>query len=159
MYGLLDGLSLSRPQVQAKAEAQDAAYAGQLDGDSSHDRGQRNATPRPIDTCDWKGDPPEDEDDDLSHACNTKQQPFRPVDASDKRDKRPERHGYDYGKDDRANLVSGTTTQPAQCNELAEPSQPEHRPSGNPDGSSCFIIPPLQTRPANTLPLSTSSGG
>ncbi|KAI3318600.1 hypothetical protein HD806DRAFT_549019 [Xylariaceae sp. AK1471] len=112
-----DGHGLSRPQLQAKAEA--AAYTGQLDGDSSNVNAGAvlPGTPRPDDLCDWRGDSPEPELDDLSHACNNKQQPSRPED--------------DAGESSQSN---DQTKQPAQGDELAEeadsfPIPPPRKPT------------------------------
>ncbi|KAI1815208.1 hypothetical protein GGS20DRAFT_584783 [Poronia punctata] len=80
MYRIFDGYSIARaPQLQAKAEAE--AHAGQLDGDSSPERVGRPVTPRPNDNCDWRGDPPEPELDDLVHS--NQRQVSRSGDACD----------------------------------------------------------------------------
>ncbi|KAI0437309.1 hypothetical protein F4803DRAFT_556144 [Xylaria telfairii] len=86
----LDGHGLSREQLQVKAEA--AGIAGQLDGDSSQDlTGPPRAT-EPDDVCEWRGDAPDPELDDLAHACEKNQQQSRPADACDWRGDEPEQH-------------------------------------------------------------------
>ncbi|KAI0458636.1 hypothetical protein F5B21DRAFT_528375 [Xylaria acuta] len=76
-----DGHGVSREQLQAKAEA--AACAGQLDGDSSHGPAGPHRALRPGDACEWRGDAPDPELDDLAHAHEKNQQPSRPVEEAD----------------------------------------------------------------------------
>ncbi|KAI8628162.1 hypothetical protein F5Y19DRAFT_476567 [Xylariaceae sp. FL1651] len=92
-----DGHGLSRAQLQAKAEA--AEHAGQVDGGSSHDQAAsiENRTPNPDDTCDWRGDAPEPEHDDLADACNTNQQPPHPDDVCDWQGDSPENQDDEFG--------------------------------------------------------------
>ncbi|RYC56458.1 hypothetical protein CHU98_g9760 [Xylaria longipes] len=91
-----DGHGLSREQLQAKAEA--AAHASQLDGGSSHDLTGPPSAPRPDDACEWRGDVPDPELDDLAHACEKNQQPSRSVDTCDWHGDEPEQHEDDLGQ-------------------------------------------------------------
>jgi len=93
MYRLFNGYSLSQAQLQAKAEA--AAHVGQLDGDSSHTRTGRSGTPRSNDACNWRGDRPEPELDDLAHQHN--HQLSRAEDACDWRSDASEHYEDELG--------------------------------------------------------------
>ncbi|KAI1750007.1 hypothetical protein F4782DRAFT_548978 [Xylaria castorea] len=96
MDNSFDGHGLSREQLQSKTEA--AAYAGQLDGDSSHDLAGPPRAPRADNACEWRGDAPDPELDDLAHHHDKNQQPSRPTDACDWRGDEPERHEDDLGQ-------------------------------------------------------------
>ncbi|KAI0508770.1 hypothetical protein F5B22DRAFT_383266 [Xylaria bambusicola] len=88
MHYSFDGSGLSQEQLQAKVEA--AQLTGQLDGDSGR---RENASPKsskPNGTCDWRGDAPEPELDDLAHACEKNQQQSIRMDACDWRGDVPE---------------------------------------------------------------------
>ncbi|TGJ79489.1 hypothetical protein E0Z10_g9273 [Xylaria hypoxylon] len=91
-----DGHGLSREQLQAKAEA--ASLAGQLDGDPSHRQATHQRTLNPDDICDWLGDPPEPELDDLAEPCEKNQQPSGQVHTCDWRGDEPERDQDDLGQ-------------------------------------------------------------
>ncbi|KAI1740774.1 hypothetical protein F4680DRAFT_417798 [Xylaria scruposa] len=91
-----DGHGLSREQLLAKAEA--AAHFSQLDGDSSHDLAGPSQASRADKACEWRGDAPDPELDDLAHACEKNQQPSRLVDACDWRGDEPEQHEDDLGQ-------------------------------------------------------------
>ncbi|KAI0204783.1 hypothetical protein F4808DRAFT_456528 [Astrocystis sublimbata] len=91
MDRFFDGNGLSREQLQAKAEA--AAHA-QLDGGSSQEP-QSPVAPKRTGDCDWQGDPPEPELDDLAHPPKESQKPFQPVGACDWRGDEPEQHKDD----------------------------------------------------------------
>ncbi|KAI0097374.1 hypothetical protein GGR51DRAFT_578178 [Nemania sp. FL0031] len=95
MYNFFDSRVLSR-QLQAKTEA--AALAGQLDGDSSYHGAAQPKSPRPNSACDWQGDPPEPELDDLAHLPPKKEQPRRSAEACDWRGDEPEQHEDDLGQ-------------------------------------------------------------
>lgn len=92
----LDGHGLSREQLQVKAEA--AALTGQLDGDSSQDITGPPKTTEPDDACEWRGDAPDPELDDLAHACEQNQQPSRPAATCDWPGDGPEQHQDDLGR-------------------------------------------------------------
>ncbi|TRX99030.1 hypothetical protein FHL15_000372 [Xylaria flabelliformis] len=93
-----DGHGLSREQLLAKAEA--AAHARQVDSESSHDLVGPPQASRADKACEWRGDAPDPEIDDLAHACenNQNQQPSRPVEACDWRGDEPEHHQDDLGQ-------------------------------------------------------------
>ncbi|KAI1186317.1 hypothetical protein F5B17DRAFT_454594 [Nemania serpens] len=89
MHYSLDGHGLSREQLQAKAEAEAAAIAGQLDGDPSHHETAHPGNPTPSSTCEWRGDAAEPELDDLAHPPEQIRQPPRPANACDWRGDEP----------------------------------------------------------------------
>ncbi|KAJ2991173.1 hypothetical protein NUW58_g2614 [Xylaria curta] len=91
-----DGHGLSREQLEAKAEA--AALADQLDGNPSQHRGAPPKPSRSDEACDWRGDPPDPELDDLAQACEENQQPSRTVDTCDWRGDEPEQPDDDLGR-------------------------------------------------------------
>ncbi|KAI1825947.1 hypothetical protein F4861DRAFT_537541 [Xylaria intraflava] len=96
MHHQFDGHGLSLEQLQVKAET--AALAGQLDGNSNHSRGARSRAERADDSCDWRGDAPEPELDDLALVCKKNQEPSRPADVCNWRDDEPERHDDELGR-------------------------------------------------------------
>ncbi|KAK5625396.1 hypothetical protein RRF57_001112 [Xylaria bambusicola] len=89
MHYSFDGNGLSREQLQAKAEA--AELTGQLDGDSGHRETASPKSSKPNDSCDWRGDAPEPELDDLAHACEKNQQSSVRIDACHWRGDAPEK--------------------------------------------------------------------
>ncbi|KAI0869244.1 hypothetical protein GGS24DRAFT_512297 [Hypoxylon argillaceum] len=91
-----DGYGLLREQSQPKSEA--AALAGQLDGDSSLHETAHTKSPRPSSTCEWRGDPPEPELDDLAHPPEQTQQPSRSADVCDWQGDEPEQQEDDLGE-------------------------------------------------------------
>ncbi|KAI0549288.1 hypothetical protein F4679DRAFT_584634 [Xylaria curta] len=91
-----DGHGLSREQLLAKAEA--AAHFNQLGGDSSQDLAGLSQASRADKACEWRGDAPDPELDDLAHACEKNQQPSRLVDACDWLGDEPEQHEDDLGQ-------------------------------------------------------------
>ncbi|KAI3337928.1 hypothetical protein F4824DRAFT_499707 [Ustulina deusta] len=111
-----DGHGLSREQLRAKAEA--AELTGQLDGDASHRQPAHPRTPKPDDACDWQGDAPEPELDDLAQACEKNQQPSLHADVCDWRGDEPERHEDDLGQifqsDNRQAQQSGRVDTPVK---------------------------------------------
>ncbi|KAI2626209.1 hypothetical protein GGS21DRAFT_278378 [Xylaria nigripes] len=115
MQHSLDGHGSSREEARAKAEA--AARAGQLDGDTSH--GQAG-TKKADDACDWRGDAPEPELDDLAHECEVNQQPSRPAEVCDWHDDESERG------DDGLDRICESDNQPKQdCAEHKATENPE----------------------------------
>ncbi|KAI1108953.1 hypothetical protein F5Y14DRAFT_456491 [Nemania sp. NC0429] len=98
MHYSLDGNGLSREQLQAKAEAEAAAIAGQLDGDPSHDETASPRSPAPNSACEWRGDAPEPELDDLAHPPEQSQQPSRPANTCDWRGDEPEPEDDDLAR-------------------------------------------------------------
>lgn len=91
MHYSLDGSGLSREQLQAKAEAEAAAIAGQLDG------GPHPGDPASNSSCEWRGDAPEPELDDLAHPHEQPHQSSRPANACDWRGDEPDPLEDDLG--------------------------------------------------------------
>ncbi|KAI0469612.1 hypothetical protein F4859DRAFT_523003 [Xylaria cf. heliscus] len=92
----LDGHGLSREQLLAKDEA--AAHFSQLDGDSGRDPARPPRAPDSGGACEWRGDAPDPELDDLAHACEKSQQPSRPADTCDWHGDEAEPHKDDLGQ-------------------------------------------------------------
>ncbi|KAI1433143.1 hypothetical protein GGR50DRAFT_696353 [Xylaria sp. CBS 124048] len=119
MHSSFDGHGSSRVRPGTEVEAAD--LTGQLDGDPEHQESAR-AKPTTADAaaCDWRGDAPEPELDDLADACEKNQQPSRPEDSCEWRGDGPERN------DDRLN-------QPCQSDSQAKQSKQRDRPAKAPE--------------------------
>ncbi|KAI1124417.1 hypothetical protein F5Y10DRAFT_285048 [Nemania abortiva] len=118
------GRGLSREQLQAKAEA--AAFVGQLDGDPSHHSAAQPKSSRPNSACEWQGDPPEPELDDLAHPPPEKnQQPPRPMDACDWYGDEPEQYEDDLDQvcppDSQARKSARPDNQAEEANSIQMP--------------------------------------
>ncbi|KAI1177929.1 hypothetical protein F4777DRAFT_153393 [Nemania sp. FL0916] len=118
-----DGSGISREQLEAKAEA--AALAGQLDGDSSQQEAAHSGASRPNSACDWRGDPPDPELDDLAHPPAQSQSSSRPANACDWRGDGPEPH-----EDDLASVCppNNQDQQPGRRNQEVEETRPTRMP-------------------------------
>ncbi|KAJ3574697.1 hypothetical protein NPX13_g4289 [Xylaria arbuscula] len=118
MNYFFDGNGLSREQLQAKAEA--AEMTGQFDGDSSNREKAPSKPPKASegDSCDWRGDAPSPELDDLAHSHDTKNKRApAPVDACDWRGDKPESQEDDLDqkcKVEKQAKTSGRHDQPVE---------------------------------------------
>lgn len=108
-----DGNGLSREQLQAKTEA--AEMTGQLDGDSGNREKALSKPSRSNDACDWRGDAPSPEPDDLAHSYEKNQQPSAPTAACDWRG-------------DKAETQEDDLDQKCQADKQAKPSSRRDQP-------------------------------
>ncbi|KAI0401009.1 hypothetical protein F4802DRAFT_609670 [Xylaria palmicola] len=125
----LDGHGLSQAQRQAKAEA--AAFAGETDANSPHQRDAHSRPPAQDDTCEWQGDAPDPELDDLAAECDANRQPSRPVDTCDWRGDGPEQQQDD---------LSPICPPPQQVLQ----SDRSHEPVKEPDSVQTPTLPPSE---------------